>query len=371
VSRASRAIARTLAQIADPTAAAVVVPDVPGLGAERMREVFALALDCAYSGGLEVPAEDALDLWALAASLQMPGVQARCEAAAPAALAAEGGLERALLYACGHAEAGARPARTPIKTLHLFFWGGREVHLVTHPTHGGRAGAALRSACAAHVLERLAPLRASGRLAALLAAHREALLAGASAALRPRLAALRPLTRRGSSMSMPGSCGASPRPPPGAPTAPRRLAVTLTTSRHGGVGAPHAHAAAVAPPEEQQPPCEARAAPAGLSGRRSRLRAEGAVQGLATMQPGPTAARPRAARARAGRCRRRACRCPRAAAARPACCRRRRARSNPRRSGPRAARPLACSWVLGAAPGCRSASSSVPPSVSGILRLCH
>jgi hypothetical protein len=112
VSRASRAIARTLAQIADPAAAAVVVPDVPGLGAERMREVFALALDCAYSGGLEVPAEDALDLWALAASLQMPGVQARCEAAAPAALAAEGGLERALLYARGHAEAGARPART-------------------------------------------------------------------------------------------------------------------------------------------------------------------------------------------------------------------------------------------------------------------
>jgi len=124
VSRASRAIARTLAQIADPTAAAVVVPDVPGLGAERMREVFALALDCAYSGGLEVPAEDALDLWALAASLQMPGVQARCEAAAPAALAGEGSLDRALLYARGHAEAGACPGRKPYLDPNCFFRGG-------------------------------------------------------------------------------------------------------------------------------------------------------------------------------------------------------------------------------------------------------
>ena len=73
LARASKAIARTLAQIPDPSTAAVVVPDVPGLRTERLHEMFALALDCAYSSGLDVPAEDALDLWALAASLQVTG----------------------------------------------------------------------------------------------------------------------------------------------------------------------------------------------------------------------------------------------------------------------------------------------------------
>ena len=73
------------------------------------------------------------------------------------------------------------------------------------------AGAPLRALCGAHVLERLGPLRASGRLAALLRAHRQGLLAGMAAVLRQRLASLRPMTRRGSAASVPSS-GASPRP---------------------------------------------------------------------------------------------------------------------------------------------------------------
>ena len=90
VARASRAIARTLAQIPDPATAAVVVPEVPGMSTERMQEVFALALDCAYSGALEIPREDALDLWALAASLQARRLMCRPRCAVRCMRSAEG-----------------------------------------------------------------------------------------------------------------------------------------------------------------------------------------------------------------------------------------------------------------------------------------
>lgn len=61
------------------------------------------------------------------------------------------------------------------------------------------------------MLERLGQLRAGGRLASLLQAHREDLVAGMTTVLRQRLAAARPLIRRGSLASVPSS-GTSPRP---------------------------------------------------------------------------------------------------------------------------------------------------------------
>ena len=73
------------------------------------------------------------------------------------------------------------------------------------------SGGSLRSLCGAHVLERLGQLRAGGRLASLLQAHREGLVAGMTTVLRHRLSAARPLIRRGSLASVPSS-GTSPRP---------------------------------------------------------------------------------------------------------------------------------------------------------------
>ena len=61
------------------------------------------------------------------------------------------------------------------------------------------------------MLEHLGQLRAGGRLANLLQAHREDLVAGMTTVLRQRLAAARPLIRRGSLASVPSS-GTSPRP---------------------------------------------------------------------------------------------------------------------------------------------------------------
>lgn len=69
--QSSRAIAHTLRQIPNPSAAAVVVPDIEGLPSERMYEMFALAVEFAYHGHVELADADVLDLWAVAASLQV------------------------------------------------------------------------------------------------------------------------------------------------------------------------------------------------------------------------------------------------------------------------------------------------------------
>ena len=69
--QSSRAIAHTLRQIPNPSAAAVVVPDIEGVPSERMYEMFALAVEFAYHGHVELADADVLDLWAVAASLQV------------------------------------------------------------------------------------------------------------------------------------------------------------------------------------------------------------------------------------------------------------------------------------------------------------
>jgi hypothetical protein len=166
LARASRAIARTLAAIPDPASAAVVIPDVPGLQPNRMYEVFALAAECAAVGTRDVQPEDCLDLWALAASLQMGAIQRRCEAMAAGLLGSEGSLDRALSLTRGHREAGD----------------------------------GLREVCAQHVLGSLVALRESGQLARLVAQHCAELQRGIVAALRRRLLAAKPLPLRGSQL---------------------------------------------------------------------------------------------------------------------------------------------------------------------------
>ena len=70
--RASPAIARTLAAIPDAATAAVVIPEVAGLAPDRLYKLFGLAVEFAGSGDLAMDTADALDLWAVAAVLQVP-----------------------------------------------------------------------------------------------------------------------------------------------------------------------------------------------------------------------------------------------------------------------------------------------------------
>ncbi len=69
--QASPAIARTLAAIPDASAAAVVIPDVEGVPPDRLYKLFGLAVEYANSGNLPINATDALDLWTIAAVLQV------------------------------------------------------------------------------------------------------------------------------------------------------------------------------------------------------------------------------------------------------------------------------------------------------------
>lgn len=69
--KASPAIARTLAAIPDASTAAVVIPDVPGIAPDRLYRLFGAAVDFATSGNLAIDDSDALDLWAIAAVLQV------------------------------------------------------------------------------------------------------------------------------------------------------------------------------------------------------------------------------------------------------------------------------------------------------------
>ena len=69
--QASPAIARTLAAIPDTSAAAVVIPDVDGVPPDRLYRLFGLAVEYVNSGNLPMEAEEALDLWTVAAVLQV------------------------------------------------------------------------------------------------------------------------------------------------------------------------------------------------------------------------------------------------------------------------------------------------------------
>lgn len=72
--QASPAIARTLAAIPDASTAAVVIPDVEGVPPDRLYRLFGLAVEFANSGNLPMEAKDALDLWTIAAVLQVRSI---------------------------------------------------------------------------------------------------------------------------------------------------------------------------------------------------------------------------------------------------------------------------------------------------------
>ncbi|KAK9861335.1 hypothetical protein WJX84_008151 [Apatococcus fuscideae] len=143
--QSSRAIAHTLRQIPDPSAAAVVVPDIEGVAPERMYEMFALAVEFAYHGHVELGDDDVLDLWAVAASLQMPAIQALCE-------------DRAAGLLKKH------PKRIQ-DALHF-------------SSLMRSSGLRLRAKCVQHVLDHFEELVASGVLRSLARAHGDALAAG-------------------------------------------------------------------------------------------------------------------------------------------------------------------------------------------------
>ena len=71
--QASPAIARTLAAIPDhqASAAAVVIPAIASIPPERMYRLFGMAVEFAESSQLRIDDSDALDLWTLAAVVQV------------------------------------------------------------------------------------------------------------------------------------------------------------------------------------------------------------------------------------------------------------------------------------------------------------
>lgn len=69
--QASPAIARTLAAIPDSSAAAVAIPDAEGIPPDKMIRLFGYAVKFANSGNLPMEDTEALNLWTLAAMLQV------------------------------------------------------------------------------------------------------------------------------------------------------------------------------------------------------------------------------------------------------------------------------------------------------------
>lgn len=69
--QASPAIARTLAAIPDASAAAVAIPDADGIPPDKMIRLFSYAVEFANTGNLPMEDSDALNLWTLAAMLQV------------------------------------------------------------------------------------------------------------------------------------------------------------------------------------------------------------------------------------------------------------------------------------------------------------
>lgn len=67
----SPAIARTLAAIPDASTTAVMIPDIRGISPDRHAKLFRMAVDFARAHKLHMTNADALDLWAIAALLQV------------------------------------------------------------------------------------------------------------------------------------------------------------------------------------------------------------------------------------------------------------------------------------------------------------
>lgn len=153
--QASARLARLLAHVDDARAAPLGVPAVPGMPPGRQYEMFTLATEYAYTGWVDVAPSAALDLWALAACLEMDALQSHCEGVVmrqlvPTAATLEPALELGYKY---------------------------------------RAGNRLRDACCGFVLANLRGMAADGRLAGLVTANRPKLQEGLIRALAARLAA--------------------------------------------------------------------------------------------------------------------------------------------------------------------------------------
>lgn len=69
--QASPVIAAALCQVGDPSTTKVDLPDIPGLPGPRMYDMFGLAVQHCYTGAVDVLPEDVLDLWVVAARLQV------------------------------------------------------------------------------------------------------------------------------------------------------------------------------------------------------------------------------------------------------------------------------------------------------------
>lgn len=146
--QASARLKRLLTHM-DDCKAPLPVPAVEGLSKERMYEMFSLAVEFAYTGWLEVAPTAALDLWALAACLEMDELQSHCERVVmgelvPTAATLEPALELAYKY---------------------------------------RTGNRLRDLCCLFILHNLGPMASDGRLAHLIRSNRPKLEEGLIRAL--------------------------------------------------------------------------------------------------------------------------------------------------------------------------------------------
>eukprot|EP00192_Tetraselmis_astigmatica_P007339 CAMPEP_0117677992 /NCGR_PEP_ID=MMETSP0804-20121206/17040_1 /TAXON_ID=1074897 /ORGANISM="Tetraselmis astigmatica, Strain CCMP880" /LENGTH=744 /DNA_ID=CAMNT_0005487311 /DNA_START=46 /DNA_END=2280 /DNA_ORIENTATION=- len=111
----------------------VAVPPIDGLTPDAAYQLFALAVEFAYTGYAAIDPADELSLWAMAASLEMEELQAHCEDTVAARFVSPGVLEAALQAAFKY-----------------------------------RSGNRLRDLCVTRILEDLMEMHSSGRLGAMI-----------------------------------------------------------------------------------------------------------------------------------------------------------------------------------------------------------
>ena len=113
----------------------VRVPSVEGLSDDRMYELFTLAVEYSYTGYAAIAPDNALDMWSVAACLEMWELQTRCEDVAASNLVCQPELlGDAIALACRY-----------------------------------RYGNRLRDICVMHILDNLMDMHESGSLAGFMA----------------------------------------------------------------------------------------------------------------------------------------------------------------------------------------------------------
>lgn len=149
--QASGLLGRLIRQAGDPKAP-VAVPTVEGLGDDRAYELFSLAVEYSYTGYAAISPDEALDLWAVAASLEMEELQAHCEDLVASVLTVE-----------------REPLAASLALSNRY-----------------RSGNRLRDLCVSHILDNLTDFNESGLLKEVLAAGREKIEEGAVHVLSDR-----------------------------------------------------------------------------------------------------------------------------------------------------------------------------------------